>query len=166
MTNYNQAVKSYEWVKENIKYDFPPWDSVNQTLKEKRGHCGMKSEVLVHKLRSSGITARYVEGRRVNINAFFMMKFLKGVGLILFDAHIWVEAHIDDEWLTLDPSPDSGIAYCLGSTRPGTHLGSPEQLNRFDDIPQWYKDAYNMKILYPIRIGTHTEVSIRRLLGR
>ena len=126
----------------------------------------MKSEVLVAMLRDRGFKARYVEGRQTGIRSTWMMTILLSLGLVIFDAHIWVEALIDNEWLTLDSAPDSGIAHCLGDTKPGTHLGDPKQVVRWDEIPAWYKDGYNMKLFSPLRLVAGIEMTLRRLLHK
>ena len=167
METYDEAVQAYQVVKEGIKYALPPhWGSLDQTLREKKGHCGMKSEVLVAMLRDRGIKARYVEGRRIGLRNTWMMRILLSLGLVIFDAHIWVEAFIGNKWLTLDTAPDSGIAYWLGDTKPGTHLGDPKQVDRWNEIPAWYRDGYNMKLLSPLRFAASVELTLRRFIGR
>ncbi len=166
MAAYDEAVQAYQSVKEGIKYASPPhWGSPEQTLRERRGHCGMKSEVLVAMLRDRGFKARYVEGRQVGLRSTWMMRILLSLGLVMFDAHIWVEAFIDNGWLTLDSSPDSGIAHCLGDTKPGTHLGNPKQVARWNEIPAWYRDGYNMKLFFPLRFAAGIELALRRFIG-
>ena len=85
---YEEAVADYRWVKENIKYCFPYWGDTTRTLAEMRGHCGMKAEVLVSKLRARGIDARYVESRPTRGN----LPILK---IEPFNVHFWVEAKVD-----------------------------------------------------------------------
>ena len=125
----------------------------------------MKSEVLVALLRDRGFKARYVEGRQTGIRSTWVMRILLSLGLVIFDSHIWVEALIDNEWLTLDSAPDSGIAHCLGDTKPGTHLGDPKLVARWDEIPAWYRDSYNMKLLFPLRFAAGIELALRRFIG-
>lgn len=167
METYAKAVKAYYFVKENIKYAMPPhWGSPEQTLEGKKGHCGMKSEVLVAMLRERGIKARYVEGRQTGLRNTWMMRILLVLGFVIFDAHIWVEAFIGNKWLALDTAPDSGIAHCLGDTRPGTHLGDPKQIARWNEIPVWYKDGYNMKLFSPLRFASNVELTVRRFISK
>ena len=128
---YEEAVSEYLWVKESIKYSFPYWGDTTRTLTEKRGHCGMKAEVLVSRLRARGIKARYVGGKVP----------MSKVGP--FNIHFWVEAEVDGQWLTLDPTPDSSITCLLGDTEPGTHLENLEHITRWDEIPAKYKKLYN-----------------------
>ena len=154
-------------VKEDIKYTFSPhWGTPEQTLQERRGHCGMKSEVLVTMLRDRGFKARYVEGRQTGLRSTWILRILSALGTVIFDTHIWVEVFVDNAWLTLDSSPDSGIAHCLGDTKPGTHLGNPKQVTRWEEIPPWYRDFYNAKIYSPLRFAAAIEIASRRLTGR
>jgi hypothetical protein len=162
-----KAVQSYWLVKEDIKFAIPyHWGSPEQTWRGKKGQCGMKSEVLVTMLRDNGIKARYVEGRLTGLRSTWMERLLCVLGLVLFDVHIWVEALIGNKWLVLDPTPDSGIAPSIGDTKPGTHLGSPKQIARYDEIPLWYKDGHNMKTLLPLKLTSNFELSIRRFISK
>ena len=148
---YDEAVSTYQWVKENIKYAFPHWGSPKQTLQKKRGHCGIKSELLVSLLRDKGIEVRYVEGRPIGWKLIIMR-------LVSFDVHFWVEAKVDNQWLTLDPVADSSIAHFLGDTKPGNHLGNPEWITRWEELPPWYKDGYNMSLFSPLRLLTNIQL--------
>ena len=122
MKTYDEAVQAYQSVKEGIKYAVPlHWGSPEQTLREKRGHCGMKSEVLVAMLRDRGFKARLVEGRTMHMQNTFIQRLILWLGVVLYDVHFWVEAFVNDEWLTLDSTPDSGIIHIIGDTEPGTH---------------------------------------------
>jgi len=152
------VVSVYQWVKENIKYAFPRWGSPEQTLREKRGNCAIKSMLLVSMLRDKGIKARYVEGRPTGWKLIIMR-------LAVFDVHIWVEARLGNKWLTLDPTPDSGITHFLGDTKPGTHLTTPEYITKWDELPPWYKDGYNMKLFSPLRFLTNIQLALLRRIG-
>ena len=157
---YSRVISTYEWVKENIRYAYPHWVNAEVTKQTKKGHCGAKSEVLVSMLRDLGIEAQYVEGRNTGLKLLPIMR-LKGM-----DVHFWVEAKVDNEWLCLDPSPDSGIVRLWGDTRPGTHLGNPDYIVRWDEIPHWYKEGYNMFLFWPFRFLTNIELLILRFVWR
>lgn len=164
MGTYDEVVSTYQWVKENIKYAFPRWESVDDTIKRKKGHCVAKSEVLISMLRDKGIEARYVEGHTTNLKPLLPIMWLKAM-----DTHFWVEAKVDNEWLCLDPTPDSGIINLWGDTEPGMHLGQPEYTIRLDGLPPWYKEGYNSFLFWPFRFLTNIELTILRcakLLGR
>jgi transglutaminase-like putative cysteine protease len=155
---YEEAVSEYLWVKENIRYAFSRWDDAATTLAKKSGHCGMKAELLVSRLKARGIEARYVEGRPSRGD-------LPITKIISFSVHFWVEASIDGKWLTLDPTPDRGIVYLLGDTEPGTHLESPEYITRWDEIPSWYKKGYNHPLIAPFRWISNIKLICQRKTG-
>ena len=154
-TQYEQAVADYEWVKENIKYRCSYWGTPQDTLEQGSGHCSAKAELLVDLLTSHGIKARYVEGRPSS-GKLFITK------LIFSDVHIWVEACVNGEWLTLDPTPDSGIVCLLGDTEPGTHLNEPTYITRWDELPPWYKEGYNSFPMAPFRFLTNVQLAYYR----
>ena len=168
MIDYDEAVLAYNEVKENIRYALPSrWGSVYSITKHHKGQCGMKCEVLIDKLRRKSIPCRFVEGRlMLGKPPIFSLWLILKLGLVLFDAHVWVEAFIDGNWLVLDPSPDSGIAHCFGDTIPGTHLGHPQYIHRMTKIPEWYKKEYEMRLFQPLRVMINTELVIRRWLKK
>jgi len=155
---YEEAVSEYLWVKENIKYYFPHWGDATRTLAERRGHCGMKAELLVSRLRAHGFEVRYVEGRPSEGN-------LPIVKIVPFSVHFWVEAKIDGKWLALDPTPDSSILSLSGDTEPGTHLGHPSYITRWDEIPLWYKKGYNHPMMAPLRWISNLKLAYHRKRG-
>jgi len=157
-TQYEEAVAEYLWVKENIRYAFSHWGDTNRTLAERRGHCAIKAELLVSRLRGHDIKVRYVEGRPSMGN----LPLLK---LAPFSVHFWVEARVDGKWLTLDPTPDSGIVCLFGDTKPGSYLGRPEYITRWDEIPAWYKKLYNHPLFAPLRWLSNLKLAYYRRVG-
>jgi len=117
-------------------------------------------------LREAGITARIVEGRMARRRTTLIQWLLYLTGLTLFNVHFWVEAFVDGEWLTLDPSPDSGITQCMGDTKPGSHLGDFKYIARFEEIPQWYRDTYHVKLFSPFQTIGNIELAIRRKIQK
>lgn len=156
----DKAVEVYYWVKENVKYSFPKWHSAEVTKLTRKGYCAAKSELLVSMLRDIGIKARYVEGHETGLRKLPIM-MVQGL-----DAHYWVEARVDNKWLTLDPTPDSGIVCLWGNTEPGMHLGNPKYIQRWAELPGWYKEGYNSFLLWPFRFLTNVELMILRLIWR
>jgi transglutaminase-like putative cysteine protease len=71
---------------------------------QKSGNCEYFAASLAVMLRALGIPARVVNGfQRGEWNPYgryFMVRLL--------DAHSWVEAYLDGDWVTLDPSPRAG----------------------------------------------------------
>ena len=147
---YEEAVSDYLWIKEHIKYYFPYWGDTTRTLAKMRGHCGMKAELLASSLKARGIETRYAGGKipRSRAGPFYIM-------------HFWVEAKVDGQWLTLDPTPDSGITDWLGDTKPGTHLETHEHITRWGEIPVKYKKLYNrlpvilLRWIFNIKLAYH-----------
>lgn len=156
METRDGVISIYQWVKENIKYAFPRWGSMDETIKKRKGHCVAKSEVLVSMLRDKGIKARYVEGHNTKLRKLPIM-WLKSL-----DSHFWVEAKIGNKWLCLDPTPDSGIINLWGDTIPGMHLGQPEYTIKLDGLPPWYKEGYNSFLFWAFRFLTNIELAILR----
>lgn len=159
MTQYEEAVAEYSWVKENIRYALSHWGDTARTLAQRQGHCGIKAELLVSRLKARGIEARCVEGRPMDGNLLPIMK------LAPFSVHFWVEARVDGGWLSLDPTPDSGIVCLCGDTQPGSHLGNPEYITRWHEIPLWYKRLYNHPIFAPLRWLSNLKIAYHRKAG-
>jgi len=158
MSKHDDAIAIYNFVKEEIKYAFPCWVNPTMTRRKRKGHCAAKCELLVSMLRDSGIEARYLEGHSTKLRPLPIM-WLKAM-----DMHFWVEAKVNDKWLILDPTPDSGIIRLWGDTQPGMHLGNPEYMIRLDELPPWYKGGYNMFLLWLFRFMTNVELMILRLI--
>lgn len=137
---YKKAVAEYQWVKENIEYRLSYWGDVPHTLSTRTGHCGIKAELLVARLKEHGIKARYVEGRPLVSN-------LPLLRLAPFNVHFWVEARVDGRWLTLDPTPDSGNA---------------RQIMCHDEIPVWLKELYNRPLIAPLRALSNLKPAYHR----
>ena len=82
-----------------------------------------------------------------------------------FSVHYWVEAKVDNKWLTLDPSPDSNIVCFSGDTAPGNHLGSTQYIVRWEEIPPWFKELYNYPIFAPVRWLSNIKLAYHRRFG-
>jgi hypothetical protein len=97
----DKAKSIYDYVAKNVSYDVEKYenddfnwdDSALKTLESKTGVCQDYAYLAIAMLRASGIEARFVEGR---------------AGGIFPGRHAWVEANLDDEWITLDPTWGSG----------------------------------------------------------
>ncbi|KAB2330092.1 transglutaminase domain-containing protein [Bacillus mesophilum] len=93
----------YEYVAKNIAYDVEKYetdnfnwdDSALKVLELKKGVCQDYAYLAIAMLRAADIEARFVEGKA------------KGSG-ILPGNHAWVEAKVDGNWLTMDPTWGSG----------------------------------------------------------
>jgi Transglutaminase-like superfamily len=97
----DKAKSIYDYVAKNVSYDVEKYenddfnwdDSALKTLKSKTGVCQDYAYLAIAMLRASEIEARFVEGR---------------AGGIFPGRHAWVEANLDGEWVTLDPTWGSG----------------------------------------------------------
>lgn len=156
---YEEIVSEYEWIKENIKYHMPYWGDTARTLAERRGHCGMKAELLASRLRARGVEVRYVEVRPSGAR-------LPITRLPVFDAHFWIEARVNGKWLTLDPTPYSGIVGLAGDTAPGSRLGRQGVITYREELPLWYKKTYNHPLVAPLCWLTNLKLAGHRLLER
>lgn len=93
----------YEYVAKNIAYDVEKYetdnfnwdDSALKVLDLKKGVCQDYAYLAIAMLRAVDIEARFIEGKA------------KGSG-ILPGNHAWVEAMVDGNWLTMDPTWGSG----------------------------------------------------------
>lgn len=150
-----QAIADYDWVKENIVYRFANWGVPEQTLRQMSGSCGAKAELLGEILELHGISVRYVEGRPSPV-------IVPLDRIPILNVHFWVEARINDQWLTLDPAPDSGLVHLLGETDPGTHLTTPRYLGRWNKIPDHYRRYFNHPLLMPLRFVSNLKLGYYR----
>lgn len=97
----DKAKAIYDYVAKNVSYDVEKYenddfnwdDSALKTLESKTGVCQDYAYLAIAMLRASDIEARFVEGR---------------AGGIFPGRHAWVEANLDGEWVTLDPTWGSG----------------------------------------------------------
>ncbi|BCB02657.1 transglutaminase domain-containing protein [Bacillus sp. KH172YL63] len=100
-TDRDQAKAIYDYVAKNVSYDVEKYenddfnwdDSAMKTLETKTGVCQDYAYLAIAMLRASDIESRFVEGR---------------AGGIFPGRHAWVEANLDGEWVTLDPTWGSG----------------------------------------------------------
>lgn len=97
----DKAKAIYDFVAKNVSYDVEKYenddfnwdDSALKTLETRTGVCQDYAYLAIALLRASDIEARFVEGR---------------AGGIFPGRHAWVEANLDGEWVTLDPTWGSG----------------------------------------------------------
>ncbi|WP_428910646.1 transglutaminase-like domain-containing protein [Niallia sp. Krafla_26] len=97
-----KAKAIYDYVAQNVKYDVQKYkndefrwdDSALKTLELKSGVCQDYAFLVIALLRASDIEARFIEGR--------------AGGGAFPGRHAWVEAKVDGNWLTMDPTWGSG----------------------------------------------------------
>ncbi|HII39461.1 TPA: transglutaminase domain-containing protein [Candidatus Micrarchaeota archaeon] len=104
--NLQKVVALTEWVHDNVDYDGPGYGAMSldsqSVFESRRGTCDEFSHLLIALLRSQGIPAKFVAG--------FVYSGEQWV------PHAWVEAAIDGEWVSLDPTFNEAIVL------DGTHL--------------------------------------------
>jgi ribosome-associated protein YbcJ (S4-like RNA binding protein) len=101
-TDRDKVKAIYDYTAKNVTYDVEKledeefeWDdSALKTLEEKTGVCQDYAYLAIALLRASDIEARFVEGM--------------ASGGWWPQRHAWVEANVDGEWLTMDPTWGSG----------------------------------------------------------
>jgi transglutaminase-like putative cysteine protease len=110
-------------------------DPVDEFLFVQRsGNCEYFAAALAVMLRSLDVPARVINGfQRGEWNPYgryFMVRLL--------DAHSWVEAYVDGDWITLDPSPRAG-------TEPA---GAPAEVALYLDAlrVRWYRYVVNWSL--------------------
>lgn len=101
-TDREKAEAIYKYVASNISYDVEKYktknynwdDSALRTLELRKGICQDYAYLTIALLRASNVEARLIEG-----NAF---------GGFWPQKHAWVEAKVDGNWLTMDPTWGAG----------------------------------------------------------
>src|SRR5664280_2323375 len=90
-SQYNTAVKIFNWVRDNITYSFyyNTKYGANGTLTHRTGNCVDTSHLLVALSRSAGITARYIHGT---------CQFSSGT----WYGHVWTQLYVNGKWITAD----------------------------------------------------------------
>lgn len=121
------------WVAELQKFEYALEDRregrtdpiVDFLYNVRRGHCEHFASALVLLARSMGIPARIVVGYRVSED-----NPLTGLAVVRErNAHSWVEAWVDDKWVTYDPTPFTEI-----------QKRSPTRLQQIAETFGWWWD--------------------------
>ena len=119
-----KAKALFYWVRDNILYRVGNWNcSASETLKEKRGTCTNKTNLLIALLRSINIPAgygvMYVMGDEyfgpIKIPIFKNLVSLKSV-------HIFCYIYLNNQWVKVDPSDDIKLCEATSYFNPTTKL--------------------------------------------
>ncbi len=109
--DYQKALKLTQYLNTNYGYSLegeivPSGDPLARFLFEtKKGHCEYYASSLAIMLRTLGIHSKLIAGYKQG-----EYDSEEGVYLVRqSDAHAWVEAYIDDVWLTLDATPGGDL---------------------------------------------------------
>lgn len=92
-TTWEATQKLAGWVSANIAYTIADSPSAKLALKTRTGDCGPHATLTVAMLRAVGIPAKLVGG----------LTYAPQYGGS-FGQHAWVEAHVGDQWVCLDPT--------------------------------------------------------------
>ena len=90
-SNYDTAVKIFNWVRDNINYSFY-YNSkygASGTLKYRTGNCCDTANLMVALARAAGIQARYLHGT---------CKFSSGN----WYGHVWAQLYVNGKWVNAD----------------------------------------------------------------
>jgi|GEM_PF-4009786 len=107
--SFDKACAIERYLKENYKYSLSTLFFREDFLVEdflfrlKEGHCELFATSMALMLRSIGIPARFVTGyaiTRRNFNPITGYYEVRGL-----NAHAWVEAFIEDKWVSFEPTP-------------------------------------------------------------
>lgn len=99
----------------------PQIDPVEDFLINRRsGHCEYFASALALMLRAEGIPSRVVNGFKGGVSN----RFNNGYEVQQRHAHAWVEALLDDQWETFDPSPASERSDTVEANAPVLPLWS------------------------------------------
>jgi len=105
------AESVFNFVKEDIKFTFSPWGSVDDTLEAGGGHCIHQLSVFAALCRAGGLPARYrlyslavVESMYENMVAVdpIVSDWYDALGYFML--HGTAEVSIDGEWVVADPT--------------------------------------------------------------
>jgi transglutaminase-like putative cysteine protease len=140
-TEREKAKAIYDYVAENISYDVQKFendefswdDSALKTLELKTGVCQDYAFLATALLRASDIEARFIEGKA-------------GSGMlsrgILGGRHAWVEANIDGEWLTMDPT------WGAGYVKDGVFVAKYNEQYFDPNMEEFNKTHYRIGVVY------------------
>jgi len=125
-----KAVKLFYWVRDNILYILGNWNKkASETLKEKRGGCSSKANLLVALLRSNNIPAGY------GIMKVYTRRYFGPLALPLltkfsseFSPHVYCCVYLNNKWIKCDPSDDRGLS------EKTSYINPPSKLVEWDGI--------------------------------
>ncbi len=139
-TSLQQAEAIEEHLRTNYQYSFDSiFESQGQTplstflFDNKAGHCEYFASAMAMMLRSIGIPSRLVTGFSATnqnpLTGYFEIRTL--------DGHAWVEAWVDNQWLTFEPT----AFYTLPEGQRQTTMLSREKIQSYVSERQRYSDA-------------------------
>jgi hypothetical protein len=143
------AISAFYWVRDNILYRVGLWQrKASETLKEKKGTCTNKANLLVALLRARNISAGYgimkVHGQRY-FGPVIIPMLQSGVAKI--STHIFCCIYISGKWVKVDPADDKELS------DKTSYFNEPSELVEWDgktDALQKIDPDHIIKTNYPI----------------
>jgi protein-glutamine gamma-glutamyltransferase len=140
----------------------PRLDPVEDFLvNRKAGHCEYFASALALMLRAEGVPSRVVSGfkggERNRFNGAFEVQQRH--------AHAWVEAYLNDRWVTLDPSPAAGRSVTVAANAPPVPLWSDVRAaasNFWRDYVVQMNLSTQRRTLAPVRDAATTAIRALR----
>ncbi len=130
-----KAIMLFDFVRDRYLYSFGDWRiTASDLVKQKRGMCTTKTNLLVALLRSVGIPAGF---RIIRINAqnvfkiFAKLKYLYQK-MSTNSVHIFASVYLDGKWIDVDPSLD--IVLAKGLEKVGYSKNISNGWNGYDDF--------------------------------
>ena len=127
-TTWQVAVKTAEWVHENINYDIPGGGSALNTLRTKLAECGGHSRLHVALCRAAGVPARLVTG------AMYTPAYGGSFG-----QHAWMEVYMGEDigWIPIDATAGEVSYVDSGHIRLGESVAfRPRSMEVLDYAPK------------------------------
>lgn len=121
------ASKIEDWFRESGEFSYTLKLDVSDSavdpvldflLNRRRGHCEYFASSMALMLRTLAIPARVISGFKGGV----LDRQTDSLHVQQLHAHAWVEAYIDDHWVTFDPTPDIRNETVVELQRPQTAL--------------------------------------------
>ncbi len=122
--DYDKVLKIHDWVADNIYYDLNAFftnritiTSVSDVLKHKRTVCAGYANVTEALICAQGIPCRIVNGYALGIGT--EGEWTKENSAYTKTNHAWNRAYVDNRWINIDTTWDSGNEYINGDFEKG-----------------------------------------------
>ncbi len=117
---YQKIKALHEWMCENIYYDYDyyykksdqRYYSDKEVLQARRTVCGGYTNLLASFIRAQGIPCRKVRGFALGLG--YTKQWNEEIVNGNEENHAWVQAYIDNRWVTIDSTWDTGNKYSDG----------------------------------------------------
>ena len=147
--DYEKILRIHDWVAENIYYDYDAYYSslgstffdADKVYENKRTVCEGYANLMRELIQIQNIPCRKIVGYALGISS--KNKYWTNDTASITDSnHAWVQAFVDNRWVNIDVTWDSGNEY-----RSGQYIYNGIKNHRYFDISDEFL-AYNHKNLY------------------